>query len=302
MQKEISQERDLDFPLGFKILTKLGRERYILVYVGMNYIFMGLWSFIDHQHTQCPSLYIMIALFTPILTGIIILIIAFSQYLTKKIRLFIMIFMGVSSLHAIFGIYNHILKWQSSADLFPNISPIIHFGLMCIGLTAFIYESQQDKRAEFCPEYFGLPLYFHFNQIFGIIIGIGFLWTVGVSIFYHYNTSMHIAKMLPIAIGITSFIISIWAFRKKNLVFSDAAVFATFMALNIIIGLIGFLFHIWLVFSQTESFYEALLFRVPFLAPLMFVDMGILGIIYLLFQETGCDTFLEQKRINNLQQ
>jgi hypothetical protein len=267
----------------------MGKNRFLLMLVGVNFIFTGLDVALAHAVNNFVPAYEWIPILYAPLGAVSSFIVALRSKLSKLVSLTHIFLMALGVVVGILGTAFHAnqalnplgqLTWIWITFASPILAPLSFAGISLVGLYGATEEAEGQPGLIEVPSLGTFKAPISRDRHFLWLIGLGFAASAVTSIIDHGQYGYTFYKLIPIVYGLFAMgVVMTLAFRKKWSGGDELTYFWTMIA-GIAVGILGFAFHLSGDLADTgQVSLERILVFAPILAPLLYSDLGILGLI-----------------------
>lgn len=272
-----------------KIHLPMEKNRFLLMFTGVNLIFTGLDVALAHSINSFIPLHEWVPVYYAPIGAITSFLVAFQMKPKKIVSLIHLLTMIVGVMVGITGLGFHLnqvlsptgrLTWAWLVFGSPILAPLSFSGISLIGLYGITKELEDGSgRLEISGiGIFKAPISRDLHFLW--LVGLGFAGSAVTSIIDHAQYGYTVYKLIPIAFGIFATTVIISLALSKNWTRGDELTYFWTMIGAVMVGILGFAFHLSKDLADTGQIsLERILVFAPVLAPLLFCDLGMLGLL-----------------------
>jgi len=277
------------------IRLPMEKNRFLLLFAGVNLIFTGLDVALAHSINSFVPLYEWMPVYFAPLGAITCFLVAFQSKPNKPTALIHILMMVTGVLVGVIGMGFHLnqvlsptgrLSWAWIVFGSPILAPLSFAGISLIGLYGITKEVQNESGLLEVP---GLGVFkapISRGRHFLWLVGLGFAGSAITSIIDHAQYGYTPFKLIPVIYGVFATAVIIYAAVAKSWSKGDELTYFWTMVSAVIVGILGFAFHIAKDLSDTGQIsLERILVFAPVFAPLLFCDLGLLGLLVVAQQD-----------------
>ena len=271
------------------IRLPMEKNRFLLMYAGVNLIFTGLDVALAHSINSFVPLYEWTPVYFAPLGALTCFLVAFQSKPKKMVALLHILMMIMGVLVGVVGLGFHLnqvlsptgrLTWAWIVFGSPILAPLSFAGISLIGLYGITKEVESQSGQLEIPGLgiFGAPI--SRDRHFLWLVGLGFAGSAITSIIDHAQYGYSLFKLIPVVYGVFSTTVVLYLAMVKTWTRGDELTYFWTMVSAVVVGILGFAFHLSKDLADTGQIsLERILVFAPVFAPLLFCDLGILGLL-----------------------
>ena len=271
------------------IRLPMEKNRFLLMFAGVNLIFTGLDVALAHSINSFVPLYEWIPVYFAPVGALTCFILAFQSKPSRSVALIHILMMCAGVLVGVIGTGFHLnqvlsptgrLSWAWIVFGSPILAPLSFAGISLIGLYGITSEVANQPGVLEVPGLGKFKAPISRDRHFLWLVGLGFAGSAITSIIDHAQYGYTTFKLIAVVYGIFATAVVLYLSMARRWSHGDQLTYFWTMIAAIIVGVLGFAFHLAKDLTDTGQIsLERILVFAPVFAPLLFSDLGILGLL-----------------------